>query len=366
MGIARLQKVCVLLHKSEREFFLSHLQELSILHITSADIEELSLGELSHLAKEAERTLFYIEDTLDELRPLVPSKGLLASFVDIKDVVPQEEYRDIVAHYPLQDVIRKVDEITSRISDLKAEANHLQGVKTFLEPWEGLSIPVEEIKGTEEAEVWAVVAQEEAFPSVEQELQDAVWSYEQVSVYGNRLYLLVTVHRSFSGVVKQVLAKHGVEIVDFSEISGVPKDELARIDKRLVEIERELSSLMEKKRELAISEYRPLTILRDHYATDLARYRAEERMAFSESACVIEGWVKTGDLKKLRSVVEKHQGELFEIEPGEGEQPPVELKNPKVIGPFELVTKLYGLPNPKEFDPSPLLCLLYTSPSPRD
>jgi V/A-type H+-transporting ATPase subunit I len=66
--------------------------------------------------------------------------------------------------------------------------------------------------------------------------------------------------------------------------------------------------------------------------------------------------VKEKDYRKLEKIVSKYDAaSMNRIEAGEGEKPPVDIENKRGIKPFEVITRLYGMPQHFEVDPTVLL-----------
>ncbi|MBA7685075.1 hypothetical protein ES703_93490 [subsurface metagenome] len=70
----------------------------------------------------------------------------------------------------------------------------------------------------------------------------------------------------------------------------------------------------------------------------------------------MEGWVKKDDFPRLEKIVSEFgASSLSRIEPAEGEEVPVEIENKNYIRPFEVITRLYGMPQHFEVDPTVFL-----------
>jgi V/A-type H+-transporting ATPase subunit I len=68
----------------------------------------------------------------------------------------------------------------------------------------------------------------------------------------------------------------------------------------------------------------------------------------------MEGWIRSSNAEKLKSKLRPYSDamEIYSRDPLPEEEPPVILENPKSWKPFELVTKLYGLPQRGFSDPT--------------
>jgi V/A-type H+-transporting ATPase subunit I len=71
---------------------------------------------------------------------------------------------------------------------------------------------------------------------------------------------------------------------------------------------------------------------------------------------VFEGWVRNTDYETLERIVGGFSAStLMKVEPAEDEQVPVEIENRPLIRPFEVITRLYGMPQRFEVDPTVFL-----------
>jgi len=94
-------------------------------------------------------------------------------------------------------------------------------------------------------------------------------------------------------------------------------------------------------------------ILSDHHKNLLDREQAKDTAPTTEHTVLLEGWVKKKDFPRLEKIVSGFEASnLTQIEPAEGEQPPVEIENKTYIRPFESITRLYGMPEYSNVDPT--------------
>jgi V/A-type H+-transporting ATPase subunit I len=76
----------------------------------------------------------------------------------------------------------------------------------------------------------------------------------------------------------------------------------------------------------------------------------------TEHTVLLEGWVKKRDFPRLQKIVSGFgASSLSRIEPAEDEEVPVEIENKNYVRPFEVITRLYGMPQHFEVDPTSFL-----------
>jgi len=76
------------------------------------------------------------------------------------------------------------------------------------------------------------------------------------------------------------------------------------------------------------------------------------------------GWMRVREANELKKKLESNEKDIICIvndKPLEaGLEPPVSIKNRGIFKPYEMYTKMYGLPNYNEFDPTVLVAILYS------
>lgn len=95
---------------------------------------------------------------------------------------------------------------------------------------------------------------------------------------------------------------------------------------------------------------------------DIRKYAAYTKK-YKDEFFILCGWMTEEDALKLQAELAKDDDIFCMLEEDHNNldsAPPIKLKNPKLIRPFEMFTKMYGLPNYKEFDPTPLIAITYS------
>jgi V/A-type H+-transporting ATPase subunit I len=89
----------------------------------------------------------------------------------------------------------------------------------------------------------------------------------------------------------------------------------------------------------------------------LEQYKSMQMITETSSTCIFYGWIEAS---KLDIITQKLNAISVAIIPiATNDEPPVLLKNPWIVRPFELIVELYGLPKAKETDPDPVLSFFY-------
>ena len=99
-----------------------------------------------------------------------------------------------------------------------------------------------------------------------------------------------------------------------------------------------------------------MQILADYYRNLLSRQKTQLTSPQTQQAVIFEGWVKRQDFERLKEIVGRFAASSISEMPVEKDEDiPVEIDNKPLFRPFEVVTRLYGMPQHIEFDPTVLL-----------
>lgn len=133
---------------------------------------------------------------------------------------------------------------------------------------------------------------------------------------------------------------------------------------RLDAIEAEFDALMEESKRNFRRKYRfELLAMKEELENAYERMRAAEKFGATKDTLVLGCWVESYNAAKvaktLRRVTEDECVITIE-DPLPGEPVPVALHNPRILKPYELLSKAYGLPKYRELDPTPILALTFT------
>jgi len=360
MAISRLEKVVLLVHKSQKDKVIETLQDEEIIHITDLKTsptnknypELTSPGEVTD--KDLEEKVNSIEKAINYLKPYAETGSFLDDLIGQKTAITDSTYKEIVSSDEYMELVDRCGEIEKQRVELDRELASLTSQKEQIHPWLSLDLDLEELTSLKEAlSVTGVI--DKPPKGFEEKMDEAPLDFEVVDEIRSRLYLIVSYLPAYEKEVKSVLGEMGFESVSFEGMKGKPKDILSKIEGRLAKIEKERDILLQETKELAKSIDKFFTLY-DHYSNILTQKRALGYTLFTRDTICIEGWVRARDYKKFQSIVEGFETVAFsKIEPAPDEVPPVELENRAGIKPFEMLTKLYATPNHRELDPSAML-----------
>lgn len=351
MGLARVEKVLIAVHRNEQDKLLSKIQEQGILHIIKTE----TTPTVAELGKETQLSAEQIGEAINYLEGFTKKKGLLSGLVGAKSVVDQEELKKTVTTYDADEKIIKLKNLRQQIQDIEAKEKTVTADIALLTPWGTLDYDLGEIYSAKLVEmVLGIFPGKEDFLKAQVAIQELPVHLEIIN-QDDRVYCLVVFPKTKDTEIKSILISHHFELVDFSNLKGKPAILIEQLSHRQKELCQKREQLIEASFTL-IAELPKLKILYDYYLNQQHRRELGRTLMGTNSVLFIEGWVRQQDFKKLERIVENSDSAVMErIEPNPNEAPPVALQNRKFFRPFEIVLDMYGMPAHFEIDPTPLL-----------
>jgi len=151
------------------------------------------------------------------------------------------------------------------------------------------------------------------------------------------------------------------------ELKGTPSqahfsltEKINRIDEEIKEINRSQAKELSTCKEQIFEAYKVIADLNNSFA--VKKYAAQiHKYMFDEF--VIVGWLTQEEALKLEMELSKDDQVVYIAEDNHESiksKAPTKLKNPAVFKPFEMFTKMYGMPDYNGFDPTIFVALTYT------
>ncbi|HYM39160.1 MAG TPA: V-type ATP synthase subunit I [Thermoplasmata archaeon] len=333
---------------------VSTLYDLKLLHIVDhvAGQEDLEIGKPLPQATAASEILVKLRSIANVLQieepkgtsPLEPVEGdIRQKILALELNISEEDATRKKVQALLQDLARKVEETT---------------------PFAQLPLSFEDYRGYENLEVLAGKVPRE-IPGLDQAVPNS--EFESFAVPG---FLVVFVAKSGASAMRDFLGQQGFTNVPIPEGRGHPRDALAeslaekeKWEKRLGEIDERLSTLRERYATFLAS-------AKIHLEIEVEKAEAPLRFAVTEHTFIVEGWVPEETFPAMKAQLErlpelfvsqlesegKHKGSDPE---GADPEPPVLLKNPKPVKPFEMLVNMFGTPSYHEIDPTLVFSLAF-------
>jgi len=326
----------------------------------ASTIEVLHSLKLLHIVDHhGDDDVFRIGKPLPQASELSDSLVKLRSVSNILGVQEVSEEREPVSLGDLRQRILSLElniteedsarkKIESLLSDLHRRIEELR-------PFSDLGLPLELYRGYDSIAVFVGRVPHEATEKIREALPES-------EIFGASGVVAVFVTKERSDDTTTVLGRLGFSQLEIPKEAGEPKallngglSEEEKWRRKLEEVQGRLEKLRERYAGFIL---RAQELLVD----EVEKAEAPLRFAVSEHTFVIDGWVPAKKTPELSSRL----GSLYlQTESGdhprdaEGIEPPVLLKNPKPVKPFEMLIQLYSTPSYHELDPTLLMLVAF-------
>ncbi|MDI3281410.1 MAG: V-type ATP synthase subunit I [Bacillota bacterium] len=366
MAIAEMRRITIIGHLADQTAVLQRLQQLGVVQIEEvSSTEEGALclqtaccPDQAAAVEEKLSRLRYSLELIDRFHP--PRKSFLESFTGARLFLsPREFERYVGEEERAEEVYQKARAIEERLTALRGREANLAALREVLLPWQGLDLPLEAVGATKATLLVLGMVSVRALAALQRDLAEEVpASYlEVIGATRDQHSLFLAYLKDDAAAVEKILRRHEFTPAALpSDLQGTPAQILARVEEELRALEREKAHAAAESERL--TKFRPLlSALHDRLLQERDLLEAAARLGRTRSTFVLAGWARWRDVARLRSELAAAAPDavLLDRPPEEGEVPPVDLDNAALVRPFEVVTRVSGLPAPGTVDPTPYL-----------
>jgi len=327
------------------------LYELGILHLidfTQPD-EEFKLGEPLSKASDTSQKLLKLRAMIRalELEGHRPEGKL-----QVKDINKTLEQALVTLDLSTSSKAEAKQRIQSLIRERESEIKVLDLVRTF-------GVPVEQYDGYESITVFLGTCRHDP----EHALRESIRDYEILKLERKSdVVVAVFVANEYKLEASRILADYGFQEVKLPKLKGDPEkliskltSEIADLAKDLARTEHDIESIRKKFANFIVAS-------EEHLAIEVMKAETPLRIATSANSFVIDGWIPKARIEEIQTALDSLCCGLAFVEtipPASGEEPPVKLKNPKPVRPFEFFMTLVSTPKYEEVDPTLVLFITF-------
>lgn len=358
MGLAKVEKVQILTHASLKTRLLSALQEAGIVELSDVDKEKFGLGLSFAEISDLDHLLHRLKHGLDLLSRW-EDKGFMDKLLAQKPVLSRQA-REELLHFSYVPVLDKLEKIEAERNEILSRIKFLEKEVEFLLPLAGLVLPVSLFKSLNQLQIQVgtmPLSQRDDFGEMAE--GSGIW-YEMVCEGRRNCVLLLFYLKKEKEFFEERLKELQFSLIYLAEpiLAKASGDDRVKdiIEKDRREIEKKSEEIIERDEEAKeMKAYRDkIAQLYDVLHNERGRLYSSRLLGETEKVVYLEGWMRSSDVKTLKSILELYgeESEIYLRPPLEDEDPPVILDNPKPVKPFEIITRLYGLPQRGSLDPT--------------
>ena len=360
MAVTRMSKFVIASFHNEADALLEALQQKGICQILNAESATLGkeageAGKVIENPRDIEELLGKLAKGISFLKPYNKIAGGIGAMLAPRVVVDKRTYQQVCADESILAIVDDCIKTESQIETLKTDIDNMNLRLEELRPWKGLEGAIEEFTRLKQARCWIGLVPNQRFAQLQQNISQAGAVIEKIADAGQKIACVIVGLNENAEPIQKLLRGAEFEQGNFSGVTGTVAETIRQITDKLEKARQQLSVEHEKAKSLA-EHILKLQILHDHYLNLLNRVRTKDSAPATRQTVIYEGWVKQKDFPRLEKVVSRFPASSVQrIEPAEGEEIPVEIENKSVVKPFEVITRLYGMPRYLEVDPT--ICL---------
>ncbi len=297
-----------------------------------------------------------VSASIAALRPYFPKEGLLAR-------KPRETYGRLADPGILAEAFSLCSQVEAeqrRIAELRSQIGKLEFLRTSLAPWLEGDLPLS-LEGTVSTTVeYLFFSAESSLEALRAKLEEEKLCpvIQQISADKDQQYLLMVSLKKERGAVWEVLRNFGASRCQLDPFDGPPGQYAQRCTQEIAACQRQIEEGEERLK--ALAEKGPqLKLAFDSLTVQLDCAKACQKLCHTEKTFLLTAWVPEEKIPQLEKLLEEFPCYLEIAEPGPEEEPPVLLRNSKLVEPFEVITEMYSLPSPHGVDPNPAVAIFY-------
>jgi len=358
VSIAEVQRIHIIAHSGVKLEVLSSLQEKGVVQVEKANFEELDLRSSSADVGKVEHLLYRLSHALTYLSQW-EERGFAKKLFAQKPQLSQEKKKDIL-NFEYLPVLDDVENLEAEKNELLSEIRFLEKEKESLSHLSGLKLPLQSVKRTDSIEILiGSIPQSQYEDFLEISEEEAVW-HEVIHRDKRKLHLLLIYLKRDKEPVERILKELNFSpyyltepVLTRADSEDTVDDIMRKIDQEIEEKKINIEDLDKEGQRLS-GHSEMLMFVHDILLNEKGKVLTSGLLGETERVFYLDGWIRSSDIEKLKSRLEPFSGviELYFRAPLPEEEPPVILENPKPGKPFELITKLYGLPRRGSFDPT--------------
>lgn len=362
MAVAKMQRLAMLIHQSDLENTLDAVQEFGNFQVVSPkkeDLEQYNFKNDKVVAHDIDLKLAELEFAIRLLSPFAPAKkGLSNKVLGEKVLALENDVLKTSEDFDFQSIVSACNDIEENLNKQKNLLQRINEEYVFLENWKNLNFSLKITRSSQYAQMRIGEVSTRDYEDFAIRFSKIPLSHLQVVNSNNaHTYILLVFHQSVNNEMQQLLDLYKFNEASISVSNLAPKERITELKNLEAGAKKEIVELTKNLRVLATKNLQQLKLVYDFFLWQKSKQNAKEDLYKSNKVALLEGWVPVAKielLKKLLNKVTSH-AEVVSLNKEKVDTHPIFLDNKSWLAPFEIVTKIFGLPQSNEIDPTPIL-----------
>ncbi len=361
-----MYKTTIYVLRDEVDTTIKILHSIGALHVSKARLlKPVEKKELEKKLKRIEELNNTVERILSELK--------IAKLVEVKEEIDAYRLDEIFdeAYEKTMTIWKSVETILHEISMIKEELDKQRLLSKYVECIKNNlgSISINNVDYSGRYFVIKTIVVPKTFITVvKKRLSNKAVIIATVQCDPDWIFIIMSSPRDIEKI-REIIVEFRGRILELRNIGGEDIDSsLAKIKESIRDLEQEYENLKKKLYETIDYNLETLAFAKIVADNEYERLKALLLGAESKFLYLVNGWTPVSSkgllLKRIHEetksgiVLMDKVPRILESEESE-EKPPSKIENKGFMKPFELLTKLYGMPNYGEWDPTPLIAIFF-------
>jgi len=351
-----MKRTLIIGAKQDVEKTIELLHSLEVIHIIdfkpSKTEEQVNLGAPTEKASAISQRLLKLRSSA-QLLALEREKPSVSEKISEKQIK-----RDI--NLKIQDLELSVISLMETKTRIEEHFRKIDDRIRQLQPFAAMDIPLENYQGYDHVTVFTGYVRE--MKKLKEGLIRVTDEYEFFTSEDEDQMVALFIAKPYVEYAGKLLSECNFTEVKLPEGKGLPKQFIEKwtiqqkeLSDKLIQTTKDILEFKKRYAEFILAS-------EEYLAIEVQKAEAPVLFGTTEHSFIIDCWIPTYDLKRVKEVLEKEMaGSLYleEIEVKHEDEPPTLLKNPRPVRRFEFLLELYSIPNYRDIDPSFILSLIF-------
>jgi len=359
----RMTKITVVCLRKDADAVLDALHMFGLFHVERTETSERE--EYRSIIETLERASASLDALIKHLNIVVPSIVLFKEKEYEKTRFYVENWLRFAEtiHKEVLSIEKEVNGILESLREIDLKIADLRNKRRILEILSRFDIDPRTLADLHLTRVFIATASARHTFNLGRALADLPVVYYCEEIGDEKAFIFVATTRKNSQVVEKIFETYDVE--SFPILEGIhqkPSEALLLIQQQLEKQYAEKNIATKKIQKLSEKYGARLLSLKETVRNAEDALKVEEAVFRTKKLVHIVGYVPQRFLPELENHLKRFLEDRFILFPESqtvNEDPPTFLRNPRLIKPFEVITKLYGLPNYDEADPTPFMAVTF-------
>lgn len=362
MAVLQMQRICICGLKKERKQILELLQRRGVIEISDVIPEDsvFQKADVSTAKTVLEKNINAAKDALQVLDNYAPEKKPALSMLIGRSEVSSELYDAFGGkHDSILHTVNRINTLSKKIAENKAELLKLQTQVEMILPWVGLDIPMN-FSGTKSTNGFiGTLPDTWTLEMIYEKLADVTpLNVEIISSSREQTCIFVLCRKEKTDSVSEVLRTIGFSypnsITDTAATDQIKEieDQMAQARMAIVISEEEIESYKGQREDIQF--------LLDYETLRAEKYEVISHLVQSKKVFILTGFIPEIEAKDISEELSKKFEVAVELEqPDENEDVPILLQNNGFASPLESTVEAFSPPGKGEIDPTMIMSLFY-------